>query len=139
MKFNPETGKIILRVSLSLLFLWFGISQIYSPNNWIGFVPNFVIHIIPANSIVLLNGSFEILFGLMMLTGFYLRFSSFLMGIHLLVIAFAMGFSSIAVRDYAITLATISLVFFGPDKFCIDERLNKKKEEKREEPSKDNI
>lgn len=129
MKFNPETGKIILRISLSLLFLWFGISQIYSTNDWVGFVPSFASNIIPATTIVLINGAFEILFGLMMLTGFYLKISAFLLAVHILPIAYSMGFSSIAVRDYAITLATFSLIFFGPDKFCLDERLKKKKEE----------
>ncbi len=127
-KFKPETGQIILRVSLSLLFLWFGINQIYSPSDWAGFVPNFLANLLPANSIVTINGSFEILFGLMMLSGFYLRFSSFLLGIHLMGIASSLGFSSLAIRDYGLPLATLSLIFFGPDKFCLDEKLKNQKE-----------
>lgn len=128
MKFNQELGKIILRVSLSLVFLWFGISQVYSPDAWVTFVPEFLSRIIPASTIVLINGSAEILLGLMMISGFYLRLSSLLLGAHLLVIALSMGLNAIAVRDYGLAFATLSLLFLGPDKFCIDARLKKNEE-----------
>ena len=128
MKFKPEYGQIILRISLSLVFLWFGVSQVYAPGEWVTFVPEFLGQIIPANTIVLINGSFEILFGLMMISGFYLRITSLLLGVHLIGIGLSMGMTAIAVRDYGLALATLSLTFLGPDKFCIDARLKKKEE-----------
>ena len=126
MKLNPEHGKIILRIFLSLVFLWFGINQVYAPAEWVTFVPDFVGQIIPANTVVIINGSMEILFGLMMISGFYLRLSSLVMGIHLFFIALSMGMNVIAVRDYGLTFATLALFFLGPDKLCIDARLKKK-------------
>ena len=42
MEINSEYGKRVLRISLSLVFLWFGINQLYFPSSWIGFVPSFL-------------------------------------------------------------------------------------------------
>ncbi|HTZ41820.1 MAG TPA: DoxX family membrane protein [Candidatus Omnitrophota bacterium] len=128
MKINSEYGKILLRISLSLLLIWFGISQISSPAEWTGFVPGFVANIIPAHTVVFINGSAEIVFGLFMLVGFYLRLSSFLMGLHLFVIALGIGYNSLAIRDFGLSLAMLSLFLLGPDKFCADKKFEKKEE-----------
>jgi len=126
MKLKSEYGQIILRISLSLVFLWFGINQVFAPSAWAGFVPSFLGNILPLNTIVLLNGSLEILLGLMLITGFYTGVASLILGVHLFGIALSMGFSAIAIRDYGLALATISLLFMGPDKLCLDTKLKKK-------------
>jgi uncharacterized membrane protein YphA (DoxX/SURF4 family) len=125
MKLKPEYGQIILRISLALVFLWFGINQLYSPSQWTDFVPDFIGKIIPANTAVILNSSLEVLLGLALLVGFYTRLSALALGVHLFGIALSIGFSAIAIRDYGLALATLALLFLGPDRFCIDSRLNK--------------
>ncbi|MEK6895341.1 MAG: DoxX family protein [Nanoarchaeota archaeon] len=120
MKINGENGKIVLRISLSLIFLWFGINQIYSPTNWTGFVPSFVSSIISPGTVVLMNGALEIILGLFLIFGLYVRFSSFILSIHLLGIALSMGYNAVAVRDLGLAFATLAIFFNGADKWCLD-------------------
>ena len=122
MKINSEYGKIILRISLSLVFLWFGINQIYSPLEWVGFIPNFLSQIISAKTLIILNGSFEIIFGLMMLTGLYLRIVSLFLSLHLISIALSLGYSALLVRDLGLAFAVLATLFLGPDKWCLDKK-----------------
>lgn len=122
MRINQEYGKIILRISLSLVFLWFGINQLYYPSSWIGFVPSFIPF--SPGTIVLLNGSLEVILGLMLLSGIQVRFSSLVLSIHLFLIALPMGFTAIAIRDFGLALATLSVFFFGADKLCIERKFS---------------
>lgn len=119
MKFlKQEYGHILLRISLALVFLWFGISQLYSPTSWTGFVPEFMTSTVSAYVLVILNGSVEIFLGLMMISGVYLRVAALLLGIHLTLIGLSMGYTAIAVRDIGLGLATLAVMFIGPDKLC---------------------
>ena len=126
MNLTSDHGKALLRISLSLLFLWFGVSQLYSPTEWTGFVPAQISSIISAGTIVMLNGALEIILGLMLLSGIYVRFSALVLGLHLLPIALSMGYSSVAIRDLALALATLSISLIGPDNLTIDKRKNQK-------------
>ncbi len=129
-KFKFDYGKVILRLSLSLVFLFFGVSQVYNPASWTGFVPNFVSSIITPGTAVLINGFIEIFFGLLLIFGLYTRFSSLILGLHLFVISISLGLTPLGVRDFGLALATISIFFSEPDKFCLDERLKKKETNK---------
>ena len=126
MNLTSDHGKALLRISLSLLFLWFGVSQLYSPAEWTGVVPAQISSIISAGTIVMLNGALEIILGLMLLSGIYVRFSALVLGLHLLSIALSMGYSSVAIRDLALALATLSIFLIGPDNLTIDKRTNQK-------------
>ncbi|MEK6897897.1 MAG: DoxX family membrane protein [Nanoarchaeota archaeon] len=130
MELSSEYGKVLLRISLSLVFLWFGANQIYSPANWESFVPSFLSSMIQAKTIIFINGSFEILFGLMMLSGFYLRISAFLLSLHLMGIAISLGYNAIAIRDFGLSLATLSVSIMGSDKFCLDEKFKETRNQK---------
>jgi uncharacterized membrane protein YphA (DoxX/SURF4 family) len=120
MKINSENGKIILRISLALVFLWFGINQVYSQSEWVGFIPDFLSEIINPNLLVLINGSFEIILGIALITGFYTRLSALLLSLHLFGIALSIGYNPIAIRDLGLALATLSIFFNGTDKWCYD-------------------
>lgn len=122
MKINSEYGKIILRISLSLVFLWFGISQLYSPGSWSGFIPAFLTALLPAKTFVLINGAIEVILGLMLLSGLYVRFASLILGLHLLGIAFTMGYNAVAIRDVGLGLATLAILFNGYDKWCLSSK-----------------
>ncbi len=124
---SEEYGKILLRISLSLVFLWFGFNQIYAPGEWIGYVPSFLTSFFSANTIILSNGIFEVVLGLMLLTGMYVRFSAALLGLHLINISFSLGFSAVAVRDFGLSLATIALFLQGPDAWSLDAYFTRKK------------
>lgn len=126
-KFKYDYGKTILRISLALVFLFFGVSQVYHPSNWIGFVPSFVSSFITAGTAVLINGFIEIFFGLLLIFGLYARFSSLVLGLHLFLISISLGLTPLGVRDFGLALATLSIFFSETDKFSLDEVIVRRK------------
>lgn len=120
---NKDLHKAILRIGLSLVFLAFGFMQVTSPDNWTGFIPEFLVStILTANNWVMLNGILELVLGVFLLLGIYVRFSSAVLAIHLLFITLSIGFSPIGIRDFGLTIATLVLFFNGADKYCFEKR-----------------
>ncbi len=116
-KFAP----ILLRVGMAVVILWFGFSQLADPNSWLGFLPSWTTAL-PINQIQLiyLNGWFEVTFGLCLLFGFYTRFVALFLALHLLDIAYVVGYDGLGVRDFGLALATVSVFLSGSDAFSID-------------------
>lgn len=138
-----EYAPIILRIGLSIVFLWFGISQLINPESFIGYVPEFLYdhpndmnhehplqlaHNLPLTShmIIMGNGAFETIFGLLLLLGMFTRISALLLAIHLLIITIGLGYNDIAVRDFGLVIATISIFLNGEDKFLLDKKMKRK-------------
>ena len=110
-KFAP----VVLRLGLILLFFWFGFSQVASPEQWVSWVPGWVpafTHM-DARVIVLLNGGFEIVGGTFLLLGLFVRSAALVLGLHLLVIAYEIGYNDIGVRDFVLAICCFSLALFG--------------------------
>lgn len=119
-KFAPA----VVRVGVSLVFLWFGTSQISNPSIWLGFLPAWTAHLpISQTMFVYINGGSEILFGALLLLGIFTRVSALLLALHLGGIILSIGYSDIAVRDFGLTLATFSVFLYGPDIFALDSRV----------------
>ncbi|MBM3232674.1 DoxX family protein [Candidatus Pacearchaeota archaeon] len=120
-----STAPVILRIGLSLVFLWFGINQLLYPLNWIGWVPGFASSTIDPFTIVFVNGISEIVFGVLLLIGLYTRIASFLLALHMLGITLSVGWNEIGVRDFGILMALISVFLHGADDYCLDKKLRK--------------
>ena len=123
-----DSAPIVVRIALSLVFLWFGSQQLMNTPMWLSFVPDAATSIsgLSATTLVHFNGAFEIVFGLCLLAGFFTRTSGLLLGLHLLGISLNLGFSAIGVRDLGLALATISIFLYGMDRLTLDYRLTKK-------------
>ena len=121
---NKNVGQIILRITLSLVFLYFSLNQLIDPSYWLGFVPNYALHFgLTAKMLVIGNGIFELIFGLMLLSGTYTRIAALLLSLHLIGIASTIGFGDpTGIRDLGLALATLSIVFFGKDNWCLDNK-----------------
>src|SRR3989344_7748252 len=107
---------IVIRIGISLVFLWFGIYQLINPESFLGYVPQAIyehsiemshehslqfFHNIPKPSIHVLimgNGIFEVIFGGLLLIGLFTRVSALLLSLHLAVIMFSIGYNDIGVR-----------------------------------------
>lgn len=123
--FQQEYGQIILRWSMGLVFLIFGMMQLYAPTNWTGYLPGFLAGSWSA-LFVIANGSLEIFLGLFILFGLYTRVASIILGFHLIGISFSLGFNALALRDFGLAFATLALAFFEPDMYSCDrKRLHK--------------
>ena len=117
LKFNKENlGIYILRFGLTIVFLYFGISQILDQSKWIYFVPdrfsNFYISEILKSKIVFLNGIFDTVIALSLISGLFIRIFSLLGFIHLFSITiFSLGFEPSGIRDLGLAFAMLSLFF----------------------------
>ena len=122
-----EYGPIVLRISLSLVFLWFGLTGVFNTEQFIGYVPEFAYSLpISIESIVILNGIFEIVLGTLLIIGLFTRIVAFILFLHTLIIMFLLGYNDIAVRDFGIALATLAIAFNGPDNWSLDRKYRNK-------------
>jgi len=121
-----DLPKVILRIALSLVFIYFGLQQVISPDSWTSFIPHFLTtSFLSANNLVMMNAFGELVLGLMLLFGIYTRFSSILLSIHLILISFSLGLSPIGVRDFGLAIATFVVFLNGPDSYCLDNKFTR--------------
>lgn len=109
--FRQNIGIHLLRLGLASVFLWFGFSQLFDSLKWVSIVPDWAVNLlhIPPAMIVMGNGLFEVTLGTLLAMGIWVRFCSFVLGLHLLVISFDFGLSAIGVRDFGLTIASFAL------------------------------
>ncbi len=134
---RAETGKIILRLGIALLFLWFGINQLVFPQDFMGYLPIWVhtdgsgmhhmMHasiqpIGGASGLLIINGIAEVILGLLLLLGLFTRWAALLLALHLASIAVSLGYNDVAIRDVALAIATLSIFFMGHDSWCLDHK-----------------
>lgn len=127
MKLNNKYNSQILRYTIAAVFLYFGISQATNPANFIGYLPNFLFESNMAQTIVLVNGIFEIIASILLIIGLKTKIVAWLLAIHLGAITFEMGFTQTGARDFGLTMATIIIALQGPDNWCLDYKMRKKK------------
>lgn len=100
--------------------------QILKPDNFIGWLPEEA-SLIPIDLVYLVlgNGIFETICGILLILGVFTRIAALLLGIHLAGITFTIGFSEIGIRDLGLTIATLSIFFTGDDVLCLDKHFMK--------------
>lgn len=105
-----KLGLYLLRFGLVVVYLYFGFTQLQNPVAWSGLVPDWATSIstLEAVTIVYANAFFEIIFAILLASGLWARWISFILGIHLGVITFILGFTPEGVRDFGLTLATFA-------------------------------
>ncbi|MBI5797949.1 DoxX family membrane protein [Candidatus Woesearchaeota archaeon] len=117
---------LVLRYTIAALFLWFGVNQLLNPGIWVAWLPDWLTttYFNPL-SIIIFNGSFEVLFGALLALGLFTRLSALLLSIHLFGIAFTIGYNDIGIRDTALALAALAVMFYGPGKYALDKVIKK--------------
>ncbi|MGB3921748.1 MAG: DoxX family membrane protein [Minisyncoccia bacterium] len=126
-----EKGKsyapVVLRLGTALVFLWFGVSQLLDASNWTGWLPEYAANL-PLNdeTLVYLNGAFEVFFGLLLLLGLGTRLAAVLLSIHMALIISVVGYSEIGVRDFGIFVAAVAVALNGADKWSLDQSVRPK-------------
>ena len=119
---TTEYAPVVLRFGLAYLFLWFGISQVTSPESWISWVPEWgnAIFGLSAVKVVLINGWFEVIGGALLALGLWTRAAALLLSLHLFFIAYEVGYNDIGVRDFVLAVSSLAVSLFGPSKFSLD-------------------
>ena len=119
----------VLRIGLALVFLWFGTQQLFNTESWTRLIPDFVIQMshLSASTWVHINGSLEIVLGLCLLFGFFTQVSALILAAHLAVIALDVGiFTPVGVRDFGLTISTLSIFLNGISYFSLDKKKKKR-------------
>jgi uncharacterized membrane protein YphA (DoxX/SURF4 family) len=129
MKGLSRYAPLVLRLGLAAVFVWFGISQLTNSSLWIGMVPEWATSLlhIPANTIVYLNGWFEIVAGLLLALGLFVRLLGVVLAGHLFVITYELGMNPVGVRDFGLACSTFALALFGADDFSLSVYLRDRK------------
>ena len=118
---------IIIRYSLVAVFLSFGAMQLTNVESWTAYLPEFAWKLpISANALIIMNALFEIVAGIMLAIGIFVRPIAILLGLHLAAITISLGFNEVAVRDFGLTMATFTIAANGADDWCLEKKWNKK-------------
>lgn len=113
---------LVLRLAMAALYLWFGVSQVTNPAQWTSLVPAWATAPFGIDPVLVIhmNGWFEIAAGILLAIGIAVRPVALLLFLHMLPIAASLWPGSVAVRDFALTFATLGVALFGTDQYCYD-------------------
>jgi uncharacterized membrane protein YphA (DoxX/SURF4 family) len=120
-KYAPY-ARPLTRIGISFVFLWFGVNQIFNPSDFMGYLPEMILALESASTIVVLNGVAELVLGLLLLFGKWTRFVALVLALHLVGIISSLGYNDIAVRDVGLFIVTVSIALGGADKWCVDRK-----------------
>lgn len=122
-----KTSPVVLRIGMSLVFLWFGWQQVSDTALWTSLIPPFYTNLtgMSRETFVLVNGWFEVIFGSLLILGIFTRITAFFLALHMLHIAFTAGYNGIGVRDFGLAMGVIAVFLWGADTWCLDKFLRK--------------
>ncbi len=108
---RQKFGMQLLRLGLAGVFLWFGFSQLIDSLRWVSIVPEWAVNLlhIPPAMIVMANGLFEVVLASILAMGFFVRTTSFILGLHLILVAFDFGFTATGIRDIGLVVSAFAL------------------------------
>lgn len=125
---GTDYGLAAIRVGLGGVLVWFGYQQLTDVANWTGYVPDEIVALgYSLETLVYINGAVEVIFGLMLIGGLFTRFAGAVMALHLVSIAYSLGYNEIAIRDYGLAFGYLGLALATPDAFTIDTMRKKSK------------
>lgn len=105
----------ILGIGLALVLIWFGLSEMLSPQDWAVFLPDFLKSFSFANSLVIIHGAVLTILAVMIAVNWGRRAASALIAFMLAEIVanfiITSGVSDIAVRDFGLFAAALSIAF----------------------------
>ena len=72
-------SEFIMRIFLAFVFLWFGVSEIVDSNNWVSYMPSFILSLgIGANFLVQIHGVILTAVSICLVFKLFIRFAGFL-------------------------------------------------------------
>lgn len=116
-----DTAALVLRLGLAALYLWFGISEVMNVAQWTSWVPAWATARtgMDVQTIVLLNGGFEIAMGALLAFGILTRWVALILALHMFLLVFDIGLTAIGVRDFAIATSTLALAILGGGRIAL--------------------
>lgn len=113
---NSKLGIFILRVGIASVFLYAAVASFLEPQNWIGYLPQFLRNLFPANILLVTFSIYEIILSLWLIWGQKAFYSAILSAATLTgIIIVNLGALDIVFRDIAILFASIALAVLKKD------------------------
>jgi len=117
MRFRTKFSKLaelLFRLGLAALFLYFGVLALIQPeveaSIWIGTqIQPIIVSILPLTTFMLVLGAVQVLVGIILISGKYLRIGLLVAAGLLIGIIINLGFNDIALRDLALLTGVIYL------------------------------
>ncbi len=107
---NHNLELFLLRLGIASVFLYAAIAGCLEPQNWIGYLPQFLRNIFPATTLLMFLGIYEIILSLWLLWGKKVFWAALISAFTLLgIIVTNIGALDIVFRDIAILFAALSL------------------------------
>lgn len=99
-----------LRLGIAAVFLYAAIAAYLEPQNWIGYIPQFFRNILPAGTLLVLFGVYQVILSLWLLWGKKIFWASLLSILTFIaIITVNIGSLDVVFRDIAILFAALSL------------------------------
>lgn len=97
---SEKASVFILRVSLSIVFLWFGVDKLLNPEVWFMWVPQSLQSLVESNlyAFMYMLGALEVSIGITLLLGFFVRVAAITASVLLTLIILTSGVAPV-VRD----------------------------------------
>lgn len=107
-KINPA---LVLRVGIGGTLVYAGTSILVNTQNWIGFVPRWLTDFsgISVETLLIIHGVFELILGLFLIFGFFLKISSLLSFFDFFSIIVLAGIDLVTFRDFGLLMAALAL------------------------------
>jgi uncharacterized membrane protein YphA (DoxX/SURF4 family) len=111
---NLDKARWVLRLGLVAVFGYAAVASLVSPSDWIGYLPQFAVHIIPANALLFGFSLYQVLLCIWLLSNKYARYAAIVAAVTMVGIIFAdiqlfaVTFRDIAIASGAVALAILS-------------------------------
>ena len=113
---NEKLALFLLRLGIASVFLYAVIAATLEPFNWIGYLPQFLRNIFPAEILLRLFSAYQVVLSLWLLWGKKIFWASLLSIITFIaIITVNIGSLDIVFRDIAILFAALSLAVISRD------------------------
>lgn len=100
---------LALRLGLGLVLVYAGIGMFANPENWVGYVPQWLGKIIAPETFLVVHGVFELVLGVSIVTGFFLPIASLLLFLDMGSILLFYGVDDVTFRDFGLLMSALAL------------------------------
>lgn len=109
---HNKTSALLLRSGLAIVFLYAAVSSFKTPLDWTGYLPHFLVSSFSAVTLVKIFAVYEVILGLWLVSGLYLKWAAMLCALTLAGIVVLNPHDLIVTfRDIGLVFAALALVF----------------------------
>ena len=100
----------LLRIGLASVFLYAALGSLLSPQDWLWYLPDWILKIAPAEPLLMSHALFELLLGVWLLSGKKTMYAALLAAADLLIIVLStLSIMDVVFRDVGLIFAALAL------------------------------